>query len=154
MRFSGVAGLRYTMVYGKSRFRGVIMETAKILVVEDDRDIRDSMRAILESRQYSVITAASSSGGMEKAKTEKPDMFILDVMMDTWQNGFDMAQKLKQDPQFKDTPILMSTGIKEKTGVDFKSSVGDADWLPVDGFLEKPIQPDLMLAEVKKFLAK
>ena len=130
------------------------MESAKILVVDDDQDIRDSMQAILESKQYSVVTAASKSEGMEKAKTEKPDMFILDVMMDTWQDGFDMARELKQDPEFKDIPILMSTGVKEKTGVDFKSSAGDADWLPVDGFLEKPIQPDLMLAEVEKLLSK
>ena len=130
------------------------MENAKILIVDDDQDIRDSLQAILESREYNVITAANKDEGMEKAKAEKPDLFILDVMMITWQDGFDLARELKQDPQFKDTPILMSTGVKEKTGIDFKSSAGDGDWLPVDGFLEKPIQPDLMLAEVEKLLSK
>ena len=130
------------------------MEKAKILVVDDDMDIRDSFQAILESRQYSVVTAANKSQGMEKAKTEKPDLFILDVMMDTYQDGFDMARELKQDPEFKDTPILMSTGVSEKTGIDFKSSAGDADWMPVDGFLEKPVQPETLIAEVEKLLAK
>ena len=75
-------------------------------------------------------------------------------MMDTWQDGFEMARELKQDPSFKDTPILMLTGIKEKTGIDFKSSAGDADWMPVEGFLEKPIQPEIMLAEVEKLISK
>jgi CheY-like chemotaxis protein len=130
------------------------MEGAKILVVDDDKDIRDSLQAILESKEYSVTVAASKNEAMEKANAEKPDLFILDVMMDTWQDGFDMARELKQDPKFKDIPILMLTGVKEKTGVDFKSSAGDADWLPVDGFMEKPIQPDLMLAEVEKLLSK
>ena len=130
------------------------MEKAKILVVDDDRDIRDSFQAILESRQHSVVTAANKAQGLEKAKTEKPDLFILDVMMDTWQDGFDMARELKQDPEFKDTPILMSTGVKEKTGIDFKSSAGDADWMPVDGFLEKPVRPETLIAEVEKLLAK
>ena len=130
------------------------MEGAKILVVDDDQDIRDSMQAILENKQYTVAVAASKNEAMEKAKTEKPDLFILDVMMDTWQDGFEMARDLKQDPHFKDTPILMLTGIKEKTGIDFKSSAGDADWMPVEGFLEKPIQPEIMLAEVEKLLSK
>jgi two-component system alkaline phosphatase synthesis response regulator PhoP len=130
------------------------MKKAKILVVDDDKDIRDSFQAILESRQYSVVTAANKAQGLEKAKTEKPDLFILDVMMDTWQDGFDMARELKQDPEFKDTPILMSTGVKEKTGIDFKSSAGDADWMPVDGFLEKPVQPKTLIAEVEKLLAE
>ncbi len=130
------------------------MEGAKILVVDDDQDIRDSMQAILENKQYTVTVASSKNEAMEKAKTEKPDLFILDVMMDTWQDGFEMARELKQDPQFKDTPILMLTGIKEKTGIDFKSSAGDAVWMPVEGFLEKPIQPEIMLAEVEKLISK
>ena len=130
------------------------MEGKKILVVDDDLDIRDSMQAILESKEYSVTVAASKNEAMEKAKAEKPDLFILDVMMDTWQDGFDMARELKQDPNFKDTPILMSTGVKEKTGIDFKSSAGDSDWMPVEGFLEKPIDPTVMLAEVEKHLSK
>ena len=124
------------------------------MVVDDDQDIRDSMQAILESKDYSVTTAASKNEATEKANADKPDLFILDVMMDTWQDGFDLARDLKQDPKFKDTPILMSTGVKEKTGIDFKSSAGDSDWMPVEGFLEKPIDPSAMLAEVEKLLSK
>jgi CheY-like chemotaxis protein len=130
------------------------MQGAKILVVDDDKDIRDSLQAILESKEYSVTVAASKNEAMEKANAQKPDLFILDVMMDTWQDGFDLARELKQDPEFKEIPILMSTGVKEKTGIDFKSSAGDADWMPVEGFLEKPIDPTVLLTEVEKLLSK
>ncbi|MHC4687769.1 MAG: response regulator, partial [Planctomycetota bacterium] len=97
------------------------MENAKILVVDDDEDIRDSLQIILEGRQYTVVTAASKTEGMEKVKTEKPDLLILDVMMSAWQDGFEMARELKKDPQLKSIPILMLTGVKEQTGIDFKA---------------------------------
>jgi CheY-like chemotaxis protein len=74
--------------------------------------------------------------------------------MDTWQDGFEMARELKKDPNFKEMPILMLTGVKDKTGIDFKSSAGDPTWLPVDGYLEKPIEPNVLLAEVEKLLTK
>ena len=130
------------------------MENAKILVADDDQDIRDSLQVILEGRQYTVITAANKAEGMEKIKAENPDLVILDVMMDTWQDGFEMARELKKDPNFKDMPILMLTGVKDKTGIDFKSSAGDPTWLPVDGYLEKPVEPNALLAEVEKLLPK
>lgn len=130
------------------------MEQAKIVIVDDDQDIRDSLQAILEGRQYTVITAANKTEGMEKIRAEKPDLAMLDVMMDTWQDGFEMARELKKDPNFKDMPILMLTGVKDKTGIDFKSSAGDPTWLPVDGYLEKPVEPNVLLAEVEKLLTK
>ena len=130
------------------------MENAKILVVDDDEDIRDSLQVILEGRQYTVVTAASKTEGTEKVKTEKPDLLILDVMMSSWQDGFEMARELKKDPQFKNTPILMLTGVKEKTGIDFKATAGDPTWCPVDGFLDKPVEPDILLQQVEELLSK
>ena len=130
------------------------MENAKIVVVDDDQDIRDSLQSILEGRQYTVITAADRTEGMEKIKTEKPDLVILDVMMSSWQDGVDMSRELKKDPQSKDMPILMLTGIKDQTGIDFKSTAGDPTWCPVDGFLDKPVEPNILLAEVEKLLSK
>ena len=130
------------------------MGNAKIVVVDDDQDIRDSLQVILEGRQYTVVTAADKAEGMEKIKTEKPDLAILDVMMSTWEDGFEMARELKKDSQFKDMPILMLTGVKDKTGIDFKSTAGDPAWCPVDGFLEKPVEPDVLVQEVQKLLSK
>ena len=128
------------------------MAKAKILVTDDDQDIRDSLQAILEAQDYAVVTAVDKDDGMEKIRAEKPDLMILDVMMSTWQDGFEMARELKQDPEYKNVPILMLTGVKEKTGIDFKSTAGDETWNPVDGFLEKPVQPDVLLSEIARLL--
>lgn len=128
------------------------MAKAKILVTDDDQDIRDSLQAILEGEDYEVATAADKEEGWEKIRADKPDLMILDVMMKSWQDGFEMARELKNDPEFSDIPILMLTGVKEHTGIDFKSSAGNDDWNPVEAFLEKPIQPEMLLEEIEKLL--
>ncbi len=130
------------------------MENAKILIVDDDLDLTKALKTTLESEQYSVVTAADRTEGMEKVKIEEPDLIILDVMMSTWEDGFEMARVLKKNPQFKDISILMMTAVKDKTGIDFKSTAGDPTWCPVDGFLDKPVDPDVLLAEVRKLLQK
>ncbi len=130
------------------------MGNAKILVVDDDQDIRESLQAILENQQYTAITAADKPEGMEKIKTERPDLIILDLMMTTWQDGFEMARELKKDPEFKNMPILMLTGVKDQTGIDFKSAADGPTCGPVDGFLEKPVEPTVLLAAIEKLLSE
>jgi len=130
------------------------MENARILIVDDDVDLTKALKVTLESRKYTVVTAADRAEGMEKAQAQKPDLFILDVMMGTWQDGFEMSRELKKDPRFKNTPILMLTSIAERTGMEFKSTAGDRNWLPVEGFMEKPVEPEALLAEVERLLAK
>jgi CheY-like chemotaxis protein len=130
------------------------MENARILIVDDDDDLTKALKVTLESRKYTVVTAADRAEGMEMAQAQKPDLFILDVMMGTWQDGFEMSRELKKDPRFKDTPILMLTSIEERTGMEFKSTAGDPNWLPVEGFMEKPVEPEVLLAEVERLLAK
>jgi len=129
------------------------MENAKILIVDDDPDLTKALKATLENKNYIVITASSGSEGMDKINTDKPDLLILDVMMSTSQDGFEMARELKKDPQFKKMPILMLTAIKGRTGIDFRSSAGDPNWLPVDSFLDKPVEPQVLLAEIKRLLS-
>lgn len=130
------------------------MENAKIIVVDDDPGIRDSLQTILTSHQYTVITAADRNEGMDKIKTEKPDLLILDIMMSSWLDGLDMSKTLKHDQQFKDMPILMLTGVKEKTIFDFRPRAGGPDWCSVDAYLDKPVEPDVLLAEIEKLLSK
>ncbi len=130
------------------------MENAKILIVDDDLDFTKALQTTLESKQYTVVTAADRTEGMEKISAEKPDLLILDVMMSTWQDGFEMSRELKKDPQYKDIPILMLTGVKQETGIDFKPTAGDPTWCPVDGFLDKPVEPNILLAEVERLLSE
>ena len=128
------------------------MANSKILVIDDDKDLRDSFQAILESQQYEVVTAANKEEGREKVKSEKPDLIILDVMMDGNQDGFELARELKSDAELKSIPILMTTGVKKETGIDFKATAGDPSWCPVEGFLDKPVDPTALFTEIKKLL--
>ncbi len=130
------------------------MENRKILIVEDDPDFTKALKVTLESERYAVVTAADRTEGMEKIRNDKPDLVILDVMMSTWSDGFEMSRELKKDPQYKDIPILILTAVKDRTGIGFKSTAGDPVWLPVDGFLDKPVEPQFLLAEVEKLISK
>jgi CheY-like chemotaxis protein len=128
------------------------MECNKIVVIDDDKDLREALQAILECWGYKVNTAANKCEGHMRIETDRPDLIILDVMMEGWQDGFEMARDLKSDPQWKDMPILMLTGVDRKTGFDFEAAAGDPDWCPVDGFLNKPATPDDLLIEIERIL--
>ncbi len=128
------------------------MDKARIVVVDDDQDVLASVRAILESRDYEVMTANDRQTGMALISKMHPDLAILDVMMDTWSDGFEMSRELRNAPALKDLRILMLTGVKNKTGIEFKSTAGDPVWLPVDGYLEKPITPQRLLEQVQTLL--
>jgi CheY-like chemotaxis protein len=128
------------------------MGKAKIVVTDDDREIRDTMQALLEMRGYTVVTAANRDEGMATIRRERPDLAILDVMMDSWQDGFEMSREIKKDPELKNIPILMLTAIGGRTGINVKSSAGDPTWLPVDAFLEKPAEPNVLFSRIEELL--
>jgi len=129
------------------------MENTKILIVDDDPDFTVVLKTVLEGESYAVDTAPGRAEGMEKIQAEKPDLLLLDVMMDTWSDGFEMARDIRKNPEYKDMPIIMLTGVEQRTGIGFKSTAGDPEWLPVDGFLDKPVEPHVLIAEVKKVLS-
>ena len=128
------------------------MEKPKILIIDDDVDLVEVLKITLSAAQYTVITASNKTEGMEKITSEKPALIVLDVMMSTWQDGFELSRELKNHPEFKNIPILMLTSIAERTGVEFKSSAGDPTWMPVERFLEKPVEPAVLLSEIQKLL--
>ncbi len=129
---------------------------AKILIIDDDADMVLAARLTLEGAGHEVIEASSGAEGLEKIKAEKPDLIVLDVMMDTTTEGFQLALKLRSpDPRseyaaFKDIPVLMLTAIHTTAPVRVAP---DADYLPVDAFVDKPIDPDELLKKVEELLA-
>lgn len=127
---------------------------AEILIIDDDQDLLESMRIVLESKNYTVRSAESGSEGLNKVKEKKPDLIILDVIMESGDKGFDIAPELKNNPEFSQIPIIMLTSLKEKMGFDFKNEAGDETWLPVDEYCEKPLRPEELLAKVAKLLNK
>ena len=134
--------------------KGETMASIKILIVDDDPDITEAMRVVLENRGYQVDSAADSVKALKRMEAQRPDLIILDVMMTTPQEGFTLARTLKQDPATQAIPILMLTAVKEKTGIDFKPEAGDQTWLPVEEFLDKPVRPDVLIQKVEALLRK
>lgn len=130
------------------------MGQGRILIIDDDPDITEAMTVVLANRGYEVESAADGSEGMEKLKANRPDVIILDVMMRTRQEGFELSRGLKSNAEYKDIPILMLTAVKDKTGLDFKTTAGDESWLPVEGFLDKPVKPDVLLEKVESLVQK
>jgi len=130
-----------------------VSKKAKILLVDNDVDIVNLNKAVLENNNYEVITAFSGSEGLQKAKDDKPDLIVLDLMMEKHDSGFTFAKKLKANPDFKDMPILMLTSVADVTGFDF-SQEKDGYWMKTDNYLKKPVSPDKLLDEIKKLLEK
>lgn len=130
---------------------------AKILIVDDDPDMVLASRLCLERAGHHVIEANNGATGVEKIKSERPDLIILDVMMDTATEGFHLALKLRsRDPgseyaAYRDIPILMLTAIHSTTPLRFGP---EQDYLPVDDFVDKPIDPDLLVRKVEALLKR
>jgi len=134
---------------------------SKILIVDDDPDIVESMRIVLENHGYSVISASSAEEGSEKVASERPNLIILDVMMPEGTEGFHFVWKLRQDkdPQLRDLPILVVTAIHGTTKLRLypdqeDTTYGPGEYLPVQGFVDKPIQPADLVAKVKELLKR
>ncbi len=128
------------------------MDKKKILIVDDDPDITEAMTVVLETQDYDVSGAINGTDAMKQIEQSPPDLIILDVMMDTPREGFVFSRKIKNDPDTKDIPIIMVTAVKEKVGLDFKSVAGDDSWLPVEDFLDKPVQPEVLIEKVAGLL--
>ena len=130
---------------------------AKILMIDDDPDIVAAIRIPLEATGYEYYAAKDGAEGLEKVKEVNPDLIILDVMMETATEGFQLSLKLRdKSPNseyaaYRDIPILMLTAIHTTTPLRFAP---DEDYLPVDAFLDKSADPDQLLAKVKELLEK
>ena len=123
----------------------------KIMIIDDDIDLVEAMRITLESDDYEVIDAQEGQKGLEILKKERPDLLILDVMMGTLDEGFHLAYQIRNDDEIKDIPILMITAVGAQTGFDFDMH-RDEDFLPVNEFIEKPVNPRVLLDTVRRNL--
>ncbi|HPE56020.1 MAG TPA: response regulator [Bacteroidales bacterium] len=166
-----------------------IMNAQKILIVDDDVDIINVISTILENEGYEVFSANNKDEGLKLAREINPDLAILDVMMTTHYEGFELAEALVNEDEFKNMPILMQTSmevftttkesvremarefrqdpkykelqvilmkdiVSGKAGVDYRTDDGNNTWVPVDGFLKKPVDSKKLLPEIKALLGK
>lgn len=121
---------------------------ALIAVIDDDPDILEASSLVLKSKGHEVVTANNPDEGYKLITEKKPDLIILDVMMDEPDDGFFLAQKLRREKI--ETPILMYTSVSKTIGFEY----GAGEMVPVDEFVEKPITPDELIQKVEKLLEK
>lgn len=125
----------------------------KILLVDDDLDFLEMHKAVLLNHGYEVITATSAQEGLDKVRAEMPDLIVLDLMMEKHDAGFSFSKQIKSDPLFKKIPILMVTAVADATGYRF-SLEKDGYWMKTDEFLDKPVEPSVLVQSVEKLLDK
>ena len=127
----------------------------KILVIEDDPDMLAALQIMLQAHGYEIVSAATAEEGLQKVKEVQPDLIILDVMLETTTAGFQVALRLRsRGPKseyaaYRHIPILMLTAIHTTTALRFGP---DDAYLPVDDFVEKPIDPDVLQEKVRTLL--
>jgi DNA-binding response OmpR family regulator len=119
---------------------------SKIIIIDDDPDILDASSLVLTSKGFQVLTAMNPDDGFRMVMENKPDLIILDVMMNEPDDGFFLAQKFRKNNV--NTPILMYTSVSKAIGMDF----GVGELVPVDEFVEKPISPEELIRKVEKLL--
>jgi two-component system alkaline phosphatase synthesis response regulator PhoP len=124
----------------------------KILLVDDDVDFIESTRTVLESKPYQVIVAYDGDEGLRKAREEKPDLILLDIIMPV-KDGFTAAEQLKKDPELSRIPTLMLTSYSARRS-ETSIPISRGFTLEADDYLDKPIRPEELLATVEKYLNK
>ena len=123
---------------------------AKILLIDDDPDFVEATKVVLESQPYEVITALSGKEGLKKAREQKPDLVLLDIIM-PGVDGFQVCQQLKKDRQLAKIPVIMITSFSEKYR---ETSLGLSQGLTLEAedFVDKPVTPAELLIRVEKWL--
>ena len=130
------------------------MSTPKILIIDDDPDFVEVTKVLFETKQYEVSAAYDPEEGYAKLEQEMPDALILDVMMGKGADWFIVARKIRKDSRFDKMPILMLTSMREQTGFDFPGERIHSKFLPVDDYIEKGVDPQVLLDKVEQQLAK
>jgi CheY-like chemotaxis protein len=126
---------------------------AKILIVDDDDAFAESIRDLLEAYGYEARVAPDGQTGLAEARAFRPALMILDVMMATDTEGFDVARKIPETPELRGIKVLLVTGMTQEMRVRQRLEPDDT-WLPVERVLEKPISPQRLIAEVERILGK
>jgi CheY-like chemotaxis protein len=122
-----------------------------VIIIDDDPDVVEATKVVLESAGFATATASTGRQGVERIRKGGIDAIILDVMMARDTEGFQIAQDLKGDPQTAKIPIVMLTSISKRTGFEFSAET-DKDFMPVEVFLEKPVDPKRLIEVIKGVL--
>ncbi|NOQ39715.1 MAG: response regulator [Anaerolineales bacterium] len=121
-----------------------------ILIVDDDPDFVNATRIVLEKEGYQVERAAGGKEGFQNARKNKPDLVILDVMMDSVLDGVSVSRKMNEDDATRDIPIVMVTSI---ANTDYAELFPTDEYIHIDAFLSKPIDPGKLIKKIRRILS-
>jgi len=127
-------------------------DKAKILLVDDDQDFVEATKLVLESKPYEVIVAYNGDEGLAKARRDRPDLIILDIIMPV-KDGFNAAEELKKDSELSKIPVLMLTSFSQKVG-ETTLSVSQGLTLDTEDYVDQPVSPEELLRRVEKLLSR
>ena len=133
------------------------MGKAKILIIDDDPDFSEAVTLILQSALYDVVKASNPAEGKVKILEEKPDLILLDIMMDSLFDGFSLCHDIKTSKEFesvKNTPVIFVSAVKELTGSRFQFKAEEQGLVGPDDYIDKPVKPADLLSRIEKFLKK
>ncbi|MCX5635323.1 MAG: response regulator [Planctomycetota bacterium] len=119
----------------------------RVLIIDDDPEFVEAMANVLDAKGYVVDSAPNGKIGIAKAREQKPDIILLDVMMTTKSEGFDVAREIHKEEKLKSVPVILITGVRREMSLPFGFE-SDETWLPVKGVLEKPVKPEVLLKTV------
>ncbi len=129
-------------------------EKKKILLADDDIDLLEQNKILLESRGYKVIAAENSKEAWEKFKTEKPDAAVLDLIMEEHDSGFILSYKIKKDEYGKDIPVFVLTSATYITGFKFGASTKEEkEWIRCDEIINKPVVIDDLVGKLESYFS-
>jgi two-component system alkaline phosphatase synthesis response regulator PhoP len=123
----------------------------KILVIDDDRDMQEMTRIVLERNGFEVVSAYDPEDGLQKVQSESPDLVLLDVLMPSDFEGFEVARKIREELKLLKLPIILLTAVHGEKKVPYRFGP-EEQWLPVDFFFDKPVPPDVLVAKIKELL--
>ncbi|MBA7647062.1 Alkaline phosphatase synthesis transcriptional regulatory protein PhoP [subsurface metagenome] len=129
-----------------------MQKLANILIVDDDPDVREAVKIILETQPYELIFASNGEECLEQVKKNTPDLIILDLLMPK-KDGFEVIKELRGHPSYPRIPILVLTAVK-KEAAGRRYELETALRMDVDDYIEKPIQPDDLIDRVKRILTR
>ncbi|NLF01251.1 MAG: response regulator [Anaerolineales bacterium] len=122
----------------------------RILVIDDDVQLVDSMTVLLESVGYEVSHSYRAEHGVELARAMRPDLILLDVMFagPPGPDGFEVSRMLRDDPELHTVPVIIMSGVRKLLDLPYDIRPDDT-WMPVKAFLEKPVKPGKLIAEIE-----
>ena len=124
-----------------------------IMIIDDDVEIAEDLSVFLEDAGHTVKTLDDTEGAIKSLVEDTPDLLILDVMFpERPAGGFDLARKIRETETIKDLPVVLLTGVNQEFPMDFSAKDIDKDWMPVQDFIEKPVDIPKLITKISNLL--